>query len=186
MESSTTTHMSSLPELRPGDVFCTENPMWLGRTINAVQKFRAKDNESVYSHAGIILTPRGVTFEARWTNCRGTLSDHSGKRILIGRHKGMDAAKFLMGWDGIRHHEGQWYAGHRLLFFLLCPPLAKYISLGLGVCSEITMKLLYNAGLSKTWRGWVPDDVADMIRNWREWEIVYEGPGCWLSPGVQP
>jgi len=37
------------------------------------------------------------------------------------------------------------------------------------------MKFLCKAGLAVAWRGWNPDDVADMIHNWRDWEIIFEG-----------
>lgn len=167
--------------LKPGDIFLTANPMWMGRIINFVQKFTSKDSQSVYSHAGIILNSQGRTFEALWTNKNQDLfKAYCGKKILIGRHAGMTHNKFVKGWQGIKHHKGKFYAGHRLLFFLFCPPLAKYFSLGLGVCSELTMKFLYRAGLAEAWKGWNPDDIDDMIHHYREYEIIYEGtcPKC--------
>jgi len=34
---------------------------------------------------------------------------------------------------------------------------------------------LFKAGLATNWKGWNPDDVADMIHNYRDYEIIYEG-----------
>ena len=160
--------------LKPGDCFCSQNPMMLGRAINGVQKFWSKDNKSEYSHAGIMMDSE-TTFEALWTNKKQKFfASYAGKKVLIGRHKNMTEEAFQKGWDGVKKHEGKMYAGHRLFFFFV-PFLAKYVSLGLAVCSELTMKFLCKAGLAVAWRGWNPDDVADMIHNWRDWEIIFEG-----------
>lgn len=162
--------------LKPGDIFLTRNPMWMGRVINAVQKFTSKDGKSKYSHAGIITSIQGMTFEALWINKSQSLfKAYAGKEILIARHTNMTADRYLKGWNGVKHHMGKIYAGHRLLFFLICPPLAKYFSLGLGVCSELTMKFLFRAGLADAWKGWNPDDIHDMISHWKQWEIIFEG-----------
>jgi hypothetical protein len=150
--------------------------MWMGRAINFVQKFTSKDSHSVYSHAGIILNPQGKTFEALWTNKSQNLFEaYQDKKVLVARNNNMTPEAFTLGWVGIKHHKGKIYAGHRLLFFLLCPPLAKYFCLGLGVCSELTMKFLYRAYLAEAWKGWTPDDIHDMVRHYREYDIIYEG-----------
>jgi hypothetical protein len=163
-------------KLKPGDIFCTENPLILGRAINVVQRFISPDSKAQYSHSGLILDVTGGTFEALWTNKRQDLfTAYQGKNILVGRHSGMTAEKFMTGWQRISHHEGKWYAGHRLLFFLVCPPLAKYFKMGLGVCSELTAKHWYRAGLLDFWAGVYPDRLADMIHNWKDIETVYEG-----------
>ena len=166
-------------KLRRGDIFCARNPMMLGKAINFVQKIQAKDNQSEYSHSGIIVIGGELeecgTFEALWTNKQQRFyKAYKGKKVLIGRHKDMNLKLFNRGWNGIKKHEGKWYAGHRLLFHLI--PLApKYLCLGFGVCSELTMKFLYKAGLAPAWKGWNPDDVADMIHNYRDYEIIFEG-----------
>ena len=163
-------------KLQPGDIVCTTNPMWLGRAINFMQRMRAKDNESTYSHALIILDEDGTYFEANWTNKRGNFfDDYAKKQVLIGRHDKMDSARFEQGWDAIKDQEGKVYAGHRLLFFAIFPPLAKWLSVGIGVCSELCMKFLWGAGLASSWKGWNPDDVADMIHRYRSWYVVFEG-----------
>lgn len=163
-----------MEKLKAGDCFCTRNPMMLGRAINVVQKFHAKDNKSQYSHAGIMIDPE-VSFEALYTNRRQDFFNaYAGRQVLIGRHKYMTANIFQKGWRGVKHHEGQLYAGHRLFLFFI-PLMSKYLSLGLAVCSEMTMKFLCKAGLTDAWKGWNPDDVADMIHRWRDWEIIFEG-----------
>ena len=166
----------SYPYLNKGDILLTANPMWIGRLINWVQTFNSKDNQSRYSHAGVILNEQGRTFEALWTNKQQDLFDaYQGKQILIARNNLMTHNKFETGWNGIKRHEGKIYAGHRLLLFLICPPLTKYFCLGFGVCSELTMKFLCRAGLAKTWKGWNPDDIDDMVREHREYTIIFEG-----------
>ncbi|MDX9787939.1 MAG: hypothetical protein RBT11_14230 [Desulfobacterales bacterium] len=162
-------------ELRPGDVFCTENPMMLGRAINAVQRFFDPDDESKYSHAGIIISRFGDTFEALWTIKKSDLSKYVGKQIVIGRNKNMTFEKFETAYAEIMGHDGYIYPVHRLAFFLI-PPLAKYFHpANIPVCSELAAKFLYHAGILKNWAGKNPNYVADMIIQWRTWEIVYEG-----------
>lgn len=161
-------------KLKAGDCFCTRNPMILGRAINAVQKFHAKDNQSKYSHAGIMVGKR-TSFEALWTNKKQDFfKAYQGRQVLIGRHVKMTPTLFFKGWDGIKKHEGKPYAGHRLFLFFI-PFMAKYLSLGLVVCSELTMKFLCKAGLVNAYRGYNPDDIADMIHKWKDWEIIFEG-----------
>ena len=165
------------PEILPGDIFCTRNPMALGRAINAVQKFWSSDNESFYGHAGIICDQDGVTFESLWTIRYAKLDAYLGNQVLIGRHVFMTRAKFDMGMRGVSHHEGQIYPAWRLIFHLF-PPAAKYISSGaFPVCSELACKFLCKSGLmpASRWKGKNPDHVADMIRKWRTWRVVYEG-----------
>lgn len=166
-------------KLNRGDIFCTKNPMMLGKAINFVQKLHAKDNQSEYSHSGIIVMGGAlgdaVTFEALWTNkCQPFYEAYKGKKVVIGRHKDMTLKIFNRGWNGIKHHKGKCYAGWRLPLFFV-PFLAKYLNLGLGVCSELTMKFLFKAGLSDCWKGWNPDDVSDMLHRWKDYEIIFEG-----------
>jgi hypothetical protein len=162
-------------DLEPGDIFCSKNPMGLGKLIIWWTKVWAKDNQAEYSHSGIILDKWGTTFEALTTNSKQDFFEaYKGDQVLIGRHVRMTPVLEKAGWEAVKHHEGGLYAGHRLLFFLF-PPLAKYVCLGLGVCSELTMKFLCGTGLASSWKGWNPDDVADMIKKWDDYEVVFEG-----------
>jgi len=163
--------------LKPGDIFCVQSPMLFGKIIVFIEKINSTDNEAKYGHSGIILDSDGTTFEALWTNKKQNLFEkYAGYNILIGRHRDMTEETFQKGWDKVRHHEGQWYAGHRLLFFFV-PFVAKYLNLGLGVCSELTAKFLCHSGVIEDlyWKGKNPDHIADMIHKWKGWEIVFEG-----------
>jgi hypothetical protein len=162
--------------LLPGDIFLTRNPMWLGRTINAVQAFWAADNRSEYSHAGIILNKNGKTFEALWTvRSQNLQTGYASMRVLIGRHELMNVGRFVRGMSRISGLEGKWYPFHRL-FFHLFPPAAKYVSTGsFLVCSELTGKFLWGAGLVDFYKGKNPDHLADMVRRHKGWQIVFEG-----------
>ena len=161
--------------LKPGDIFCTRNPMLLGRVINFVQKFFSADNESRYSHSGIVCNSDGTTFESLSTIRFSKLDAYVGKQIIIGRHERMTLKTFNSGMKAVKKHVGQIYPYHRL-FLHLFRPAAKYISTGgFPLCSELVCKFLYSAKFVDAWKGKNPDDVADMIRRWKEWEIVYEG-----------
>jgi hypothetical protein len=165
-----------MPALHAGDVFTTSNPMWLGRAICYMERFVDVDNAATYSHAGIITDYKGTTFEALWKNGKQDIfKAYAGKRVLIGRHAKMNLEAFQRGWDGVKHLEGRWYAGHRLLLHLV-PPVAKMFNSGkFAVCSEIVAKFLKDAGFIDYWAGVNPDYIADMIKRWRDWTIVYEG-----------
>ena len=162
-------------ELKPGDIFGTANPMWLGRAINCVQKINSTDNHSEYSHSGIILDEAGATFESLWTIRKSHINNYIGKKVLIGRNVKITPASHAIGIAGVFKHEGQLYPFWRLPLHLV-RPLAKYLSVGkFPVCSELVGKYLYKQGLLSTWKGRNPDDIADMIHQWKEWEIVFEG-----------
>lgn len=164
--------------LRSGDIFCTANPMWLGRAINVVQKFWALDNHSEYSHAGIITGSAGKTFESLWTIRVSDLDQYIGKKILIGRNPNLSLKRMKNSIIGLYlKHNGQWYPFWRLAFHLF-PPAAKWISSGRHpVCSELVCKMLVMSGMSSIgrWQGKTPDNVADMINKWDAFNVIYEG-----------
>jgi hypothetical protein len=161
--------------LRPGDIFCTENPMAIGRAINAVQAFWDPDGESKYSHSGIIISETGETSEALWTIKKSNIDQYAGKPIIIGRHRDMTLKLFRQAYGRIESQEGAWYPLWRLPLHLF-PPLAKYICFtSMPVCSEWTSKFLQAAGIFHDWSGKTPDYLADMIIRWRWWDVVYEG-----------
>ena len=149
--------------------------MALGKAINALQKFWSADNESTYSHAGIILNKDGRTFESLRRIKKSKLKNYKGVKVLIGRHIKMDDWRFNIGWENIKHHKGQIYPYHRLLLHII-PPLAKYVSIGhFPVCSELVAKFLVGCRMLETWKGKNPDHIADMIRKWDDYEVVFEG-----------
>ena len=164
-------------ELHPGDVFCTRNPMALGRAINIVQKIWGKDNSSEYSHTGIITDAAGTTLEALWKIRGNSLDEYLGKKIIIGRWKGMTPEAFQRGLEAIKDYIGKIYPLWRLPLFML-PGAAKWISSGhFTVCSELACKFWIGAGFAEIgrWQGQNPDDVADMIKKWKQIDVVFEG-----------
>lgn len=165
-----------MPVLQAGDIFCTANPMALGRAIKAIERFNSIDNRADYSHSGILLGPTATTFEALWTTRRnGLFNTYAGKQVLIGRNLMMSKERYEKGWDGISHLEGRWYPFWRLPLNVI-PPLAKYLATGKNaVCSELAAMFLVKAGLFDYWKGINPDHVADVIQHYRDWIVVFEG-----------
>jgi hypothetical protein len=147
--------------------------MALGRAINAVQRFWSPDNESWYSHAGIILSHDQRTLEALWTIKVGHLNKYIGDDILVGRPVGMPSELKVSALSPVVRHLGRWYPFHRLLFHLL-PPLAKYSPRGTPTCSELVGEYLSGLGIVDRWWGFNPDHIADMIRKWDAFDVVYE------------
>lgn len=166
-------------KLKRGDIFCSKNPMWIGSAINIAQKFWSSDNESEYGHAGIIISTDGDTFESLWTIRQNHLDSYKGNKVLIGRAiwPSQDDQDYAIQRVRI-DHEGQIYPIWRLIFHLF-GPLAKYISSGkFPVCSELTVKKAILAGVTawgSTWKGKNPDHVADAIRRWDAYEVIFEG-----------
>lgn len=163
--------------LMPGDVFCSVNPMWLGKAINAVQRFWDVDNRSHYGHAGLITDTAGATLEALWTvkrqNVWSAYNDTKGG-LLIGRCRDMTVDRCNKGMAAVEPFVGRRYPFHRLILHLL-PPLSKYISTGrFLVCSEQVAFFLVAAGRLDFYKGVNPDYIAGMIRRWDSWDIVYE------------
>jgi hypothetical protein len=165
--------------VRPGDVFCTANPMWLGRAINFVQKAYASDNEAKYSHAGIIVSKDFKTFESLWRIRESNLKEYQDKQILIGRHERMRSDLFLKTYPDFKSSYDQKMYPFWRLFYHMFPPMAKWFSTGKDmVCSELVFRFLVECGLCKYWKAKNPDHLADVIRNYKGWQIVFEG--AWL------
>lgn len=168
-------------QVRAGDIFCSANPMRLGKVINAIQRFWDIDNKSKYGHAGIITSSTGQTFEALWTVKHGNVfRDYYEKAksgegsLLIGRNIHMNHSDFVQGWNKVRHFRGRRYPIHRL-FLHLIPVMGKYITTGrFLVCSELTAKFLKGAGKLDFYKGVNPNYLADMILKWDDWEPIYQ------------
>jgi len=159
--------------LKKGDIFLSRNPMSLGKAINGVQKFWSKDNKSKYSHSGIIIDKYGTTLEALWSvKNQNLFNDYKDTEILIARCNTLKDIN--SGLDNVNKHKGQWYPFYRL-GLMIFPPLAKYLHFGRVVCSELTCKFLNKSGLNITYYGKTPDNVHDMIKHWKDFEIIFEG-----------
>lgn len=164
-------------QLMAGDVFAVENPMILGRAINAAQLFWSDDNEATYSHNGIITDPTGKTLETLWTVREQNLYDrYAGKRVLVARPDSPEPF-IRSAIDQIRKdHLGQWYPAWRLPLHLI-PPFAKYLTIGgrFLVCSELTAKFLFLAGARHgQYTGTRPDTLADEWRHGRRYTVLFE------------
>jgi hypothetical protein len=164
-------------ELKPGDLFCTRNPMALGRAICGVQKWYSADNKAEYSHAGIIISAKGMTLEALWTVKRQNIfTAYKGTKVLICRHELMDQEAYWKGYNAVVKHIGQVYPFWRLAFALY-PPVAKYINfLDRLVCSELVGKFYSTAGIPgfEYYHGLTPDHIADRGKNFEGFINVYE------------
>lgn len=172
------------PILCPGDEFATKNPMALGMAINFVQKAKAADNESEYTHTGILTDPYGATLEALWTiKSQNLWEAYKGEKALIVRNVSMSLPIYVAGFAKIREHIGQLYPAPRLLLHLI--GAAKWIHWDRVVCSELTAKfeagcaeylgLDRSYGFMRNWYGVNPDNLVDRWKISRYYETVFEG-----------
>jgi len=176
--------MTQRPILCPGDEFATRNPMALGVAINFVQKAKAVDNESTYSHTGIITGADGATLEALWTiKSQNLWEAYKGDRVLVVRNINMNPELYAAGFEKIRPHVDQWYPAHRLLLHFL--GLAKWVHWDRIVCSELTAKFETGcaeylgedkaAGFLRNYYGINPDNLVDRWKISRYYQTVFEG-----------
>ena len=178
-------------DLKPGDLFCSENPMSLGRAINKLQAATSPDGKSKYSHSGIITSPTGKTLEALWTVKNQNLYEaYSGQGIVVARWKGMNfniALHVLSIIEG--EYFGKWYPAYRLPFHIV-PFIAKYLTFNgkYLVCSELVAKYLWechklsSAGTEeypeprhRWYTGTNPDRLSDEFHRWKYYDIIFEG-----------
>lgn len=161
------------PKFYPGMVFCVATKTAIARCINFVQAFKATDNESRYTHAGIITGNDGTTFEALWRIGYGNLDVYKGCPVIIARHVRMTRAAFLAAWPAIAKLDRAVYPWLRLPLHMV--GLAKYIHWKYPVCSELVAKFEVKAGLRKNWWGIMPDHLADEWAISRYYDVIYEG-----------
>lgn len=168
-------------ELRPGDCFATANPSaLLGRGINAIQKWNSRDNESIYTHTGIVLFEDGTALESLWkVEVTDLYERYCGKQVLIARYTKLTDEAWKRTFAMLLEHWGDRYPWWRLPLHMV-PPLAKYLSFtGMPVCSELVAKALYYMGArGKWWTGTCPDILADEWHHWKDYEIIFEGILC--------
>jgi hypothetical protein len=158
--------------------------MALGFAINFVQKAKAVDNHSEYSHTGIITGADGATLEALWSvKSQNLWEAYAGNQILIVRNVNMLEPVYAAGIEKIRKHIGQWYPVHRLLLHLI--GAAKWIHWDRLVCSELTAKFEVGcseylgpdrtSGFLRNYYGVNPDNLVDRWLISRYYTIVFEG-----------
>lgn len=162
-------------KLRSGDIFLSKNPMALGMIINTIQTFWSVDGKSEYSHAGVLVDSMGTTIESLWTVSHQNIHEaYIDNIVLIARNKTFSRQDIRNGHKLISKHKGQIYPFYRLLLMAI-PPLGKYVNFGRCVCSELTCKFLMGAGVDIEWQGKNPDNIHDIIKYNKDYEIIYEG-----------
>ncbi len=164
------------PHLKKGDIFFVSQPSVLGSMINWAQRLLSSDNVARYNHSGITIDDKGTTFEALWrAESHNFFERYEGKQVLIAR---MDAPlrKIHAAVEKVvMEDEGNIYPIHRFIF-LIAPPLAKYTGTNRSVCSEISAKMAYYAGVRhQYYQGTTPDKLVDEVRHWKEYTIPFEG-----------
>ena len=159
-------------ELKPGDLFVSENPSaFLRFCIGHAQKVLSMDSRSKYGHAGIIVDSEGKTFESgiHIPDKRGIrigygdlFDNYLGTEVMILRHEKMSEKVFRNAFIPlVLEYNKKIYPVWRLPL-MLTPVLARKLHFSsLGVCSEICAKLFYNAGLLPEWRSVFPDLIFD-------------------------
>ena len=179
-------------KLQPGDLFCTRNPMALGRAINAIQAAVSRDGKSTYSHSGIIVDSKGTTFEAISICKRQNLFEaYAGDQIVVARWSGMTPEIFAKVFKALaEEHEGKRYPFWRLPLNIV-PAIGRHTTFKgrCVVCSELVAKFLYLVFADfghvspggycwprhKWFTGTSPDILSDEWHRWREYKIIFEG-----------
>lgn len=131
-----------------------------------------------YDHAFFVLQSNGLILNTVWPSTRkANLSLYVGHRVLLGRYRYLSSKGRQLALALAETFVGRPYPLSRLLFNLV--GLGTHIGARRGDCSETTIRLLYAAtGCSqfKEWFGWMPSDLADVIRNWSsQFEVVFDG-----------
>jgi hypothetical protein len=179
-------------EIKPGDIAVTTRAISLEDGPSAlqsvftwatrlVQGFNEVDCYAYYTHALTFLDSQGSTFEALWHyRSQNFFQAYASQDVMIGRPLTLDKTRFNVAVYQIRQElTGRRYPALRIPLFFLTPRLLKYIP-GKPVCSELVGLGLRGGGVINFWKGITPSYIADMIRNWRNFELLYEGkcPGA--------
>ena len=165
------------PNIIQGDVFCSTNPMSLGKAINTIQWIWSKDGESTYSHAGIFRDNNANTLESLWTvKSQNFFEAYKDDKVIIARYIGYCDAPIPTVIARIeKEHLGNIYPFWRI-FLHIIPPLSKIGVFNRLVCSELCAKYLYYLGARHSqYNSTNPDTLADEWRRWKDMEVVYEG-----------
>jgi hypothetical protein len=173
-------------ELRPGDYFCVYTDTWLAKLIMAAQRVKALDDHVAYNHAGIIVSGDGRTYEALMKIEHAHIKDYEGCEILIARHRAMTPELFDMGYGQVLKWNRTIYPWWRLLLHLTGLAVILHIA-KIPVCSELAVEHLHHCGLiGHDGYGWNPDHFADMLVNYKDFEIIYEDKFRYAEVGRLP
>jgi len=163
-------------KVKRGDVFCSAFPgARLGWLIKVVETIRAKDWHAAYSHAGIIIHKDGETVESLWkVKSQNIYEAYKGCTVLIARYNALTQGKYYIGLRMLNKNIGKRYPIFRLPLHLL--GLGRFIHWKKMVCSELVAKFLHCVGARhRHYFGVNPDDLADEFKNWKIYEVVFEG-----------
>jgi len=160
--------------LKPGDLCVVKTNSAIAGTINAAQRFLSRDGKAEFNHALIIIDKKGNTFESLLKIDHYHLSRYVGCPVRILRHISMTKGCFQAGLSAVEKYDGKLYPWWRLPMHFL--RIAQYIHWSYPVCSELVGVFLNKAGLfSSTGWGWSPDDLADLWRESRYYQTVFDG-----------
>ena len=165
--------------LNSGDFFAVQGTGFVSIGINFFQQIWAKDNQSIHSHAGLILDADGTTLESLSS---GTLDSqnlfeaYKDKQILITRYDKLTPELYEESIRSLKEEfEGEGYPFYRL-FLHIFPPLSKLHFLGRAVCSEVVAYYLWKIGARhEHWASTNPGTLADEWARWKDYTLVFEG-----------
>lgn len=166
-----------MKKIQPGDGFLTRYPGPLKYAINLIQYLRSRDGKASYTHAGMVISENGTTYEARIKTKEYKLDHYIGTKVLIYRHVCMNNNTFYKFYKQLKKESyNKIYPFYRMIFHL-SPGLSKWAPFGRGVCSERNAKHHYLCEFMSYWKGVTPDDLHDMVCDpWADqWEIIFEG-----------
>jgi hypothetical protein len=173
-----TGRMTMEPEVRAGDFVVVGKPFgggdFLGSAISAVEETDAV-GDSKFVHSFVVASAAGTIIDTLMRVQYGKLSDYANCPMLIGRYRRADKENIARALSSIKSDLGKLYPAWRLVLDFF--HLGRMVHSDGIVCSERTAKhLWYLTGIAsfRNWFGWTPSDIADVIENWRQFDIVFE------------
>lgn len=159
-----------------GDIFCVKKDSLFAKAILWVQARSSRDGKAQYSHTGIIVDEDGSTLEALSTiRFENVFENCSGYQVIIGRNREMTDEAFHCGLEAVQDQIGKWYPWWRL-FAHLIPSVAIHSNVSKRLtCAALGCKFLWGGKLLGYYEGMNPDKVADMMIEFKNWDIIYEG-----------
>ena len=167
----------SIPKIQSGDLFLVAGTGDISKGILLFERIWGRDNVSMFSHAGVICTKEGLTLEALPSGFKqGSFFDeYIGKKILLVRPMSVSVDTMNKAFEKFGNdHVGDRYPFGRLILHAL--GLARFFKSDTDVCSEGVAELCYLFGIRHNrWNGVTPDDLEEEFRNWKCYQIIYDG-----------
>jgi hypothetical protein len=161
--------------LKAGDIVVTHSPCVLSSLISWAEK-RDPVSDSRYSHSFIVISDAGAILDTLIRVSYGRIDNYRGSQVLIGRWVGqLQHSRETAIWE-ITKDLGQRYPIWRLVAdFLYVGRLCHFRE---KICSErVTrfLSLLTGRPIFADCWGWTPAELAVVIEEWRNFQIIYEG-----------